>query len=126
MVTADLLFLARLQEACVASGWRVQHALSVDEAALRVRLEGIRMVIYDAETPGLPWQQALPFLGDTCILLGSPVMDEFLWQDVVRCGGYDVIATSATPEQMVRTLRFAWSWTLRRKLPLLSQESKGG
>jgi hypothetical protein len=45
---------------------------------------------------------------DPCILLASRVYDQYLLNEVVRCGGFDVLPKSGSREQFARTLRFAW------------------
>jgi hypothetical protein len=72
------------------------------------------IVIYDGDSTNGSWKEAFSTLkatdGDPCILLASRVFDPYLWNEVIRCGGFDVIAKSAGREQLMRTLRFAWFW----------------
>jgi hypothetical protein len=46
-------------------------------------------------------------------LLASRLVDDNLRQEVIRFGGYDVVARSAVRDQIVRTIQFAWFWTTR-------------
>jgi RND family efflux transporter MFP subunit len=72
------------------------------------------IVIYDADSTNGNWKEVFVKLkatdGDPCILLASRVFDPYLRNEVIRCGGFDVIAKSAGSEQLMRTLRFAWFW----------------
>ncbi len=66
---------------------------------------------------GADWRGALVRLSETgngaCILLASRVASDYLWQEVIRNQGYDVLAKSAGPEELMRNLRFAWFWRTR-------------
>jgi hypothetical protein len=77
------------------------------------------IVIYDGDSISGDWKEAFAKLkaiqGDPCILLASRVYDPYLWNEVIRHGGFDVIAKSAGPEQVMRTLRFAWFWKKKSK-----------
>ena len=72
------------------------------------------IVIYDGDSTNGNWKEAFVSLkatdGEPCILLASRVFDPYLRNEVIRRGGFDVIAKSAGPEQLMRTLRFAWFW----------------
>jgi DNA-binding NtrC family response regulator len=113
-ITADLDFLSRLLEASGTSDWTVRHALSFDDAVVILSREPFPVIVYDSDLLEVPWKLALPRLaataGGACILLASRVADEYLWQEVVRCRGYDILAKSAGMDRMVTTLRFAWFW----------------
>ena len=45
-----------------------------------------------------------------CVLLASRVMDDYLWHQVIRHHGYDVVAKPFQPEELRRAVTFAWSW----------------
>ena len=132
IVSADLDFLSVLLKASVDCDWTVRHALSFDDASAIMSKEPTHMVVYDSDLPEVPWQLALPRLGaiasDACILLASRFADDYLWQEVVRCRGYDILVKSAEPERIISTLRFAWFWRKRRRPPggRPGQRAKGG
>lgn len=125
-ITADLEFLSRLLEASGTSGSTVRHALSFDDAGLILSREPFPVIVYDSDLLEVPWKLALPRLaaiaGGACILLASRVADEYLWQEIVRCRGYDILAKSAGMDRMVTTLKFAWFWQRKVQPP---DECKG-
>jgi hypothetical protein len=121
IVSGDLDFVSTLVKGSVNCDWAVRHALSFDDASTIMSKEPIAMVVYDSDLSEVPWQLALPRLiaiaSDACILLASRVADEYLWQEVVRCNGYDILVKSAGSERIISTLRFAWFWRKRLRSP---------
>ena len=117
VVTGDLDFLARIRRAANASDWKIWHALSFTDALETLRSEEIPMIVYDGDLGEDNWQYVLPRLNATavhrCILLASRVSDGYLWQEVLRHQGYDILAKSVGQEQLIRTLQFAWDWRER-------------
>jgi DNA-binding NtrC family response regulator len=133
IVTDDLVFLAELRSAATACAWRVRHAPSFDEASVILATEPIPIVVYDSDLAEEHWRLVLPRLGavatDSCILLASRVADEYLWQEVVRHHGYDILVKSGGTERMISTLQFAWFWRKRsrslRETPKAQIEHQG-
>lgn len=117
VITGDVEFLSIIARASLCCDCKVRHALSFDDAVAILSNETILICIYDSDLPEVPWQLALPRLsaiaGHACVLLASRVADEYLWQEVIRCGGYDIVIKSAGEERIARTLRFAWFWSKR-------------
>jgi FixJ family two-component response regulator len=44
------------------------------------------------------------------VILTSRVVDDYLWQEVIRYGGYDVLSKPLREEDVVRSVRLAWSY----------------
>ena len=67
---------------------------------------------------GLDWRDVLATLAasrpDCSVILTSPVNDEYLWEEVVRRGGYDVLAKPLQEDQTVRAVNLAWSYAKNR------------
>jgi hypothetical protein len=115
VITRDGDLYAEIGE--IVSGWkwticRQPELLGPDSGPIIAAPYSI--VIYDGDSARGDWKEAFVTLkatqGDPCILLASRVFDPYLWNEVIRYGGFDVIAKSAGPEQLMRTLRFAWFW----------------
>jgi hypothetical protein len=51
-----------------------------------------------------------------CLLLASPVDDEYLCAEVVRHGGFDVMPRSASQDRIIGNIRFA-SFSRNNSLP---------
>jgi len=97
----DVLALGAL---AAAEGWQLETCASVSEAVvLLARIPG-RVVLLDRDVSALGWRGALTALlasRESRVVLISPVTDDFLWDEVVRLGGYDVITR---PLDAARTL----------------------
>jgi hypothetical protein len=116
VITCDSGLYAAIGEIVSVWKWTVRQQSEPfpADASGPMELSPCKIVIYDSDLTDGSWKQALMKLrtagDDPCILLASRVYDQYLWNEVIRCGGFDVIAKSANREQMARTLRFAWFW----------------
>lgn len=116
VITRDSDFYAGINEIVSVWKWTVcqqsEILLRPDYGPPIARRYSI--VIYDGDSTNGNWKEAFVNLkateGEPCILLASRVFDPYLWNEVIRRGGFDVIVKSAGPEQLMRTLRFAWFW----------------
>jgi DNA-binding response OmpR family regulator len=93
------------------SGWQLLRARSVEQSLHTLDRFPARLVIYDWTPEGDDWQSAIDRLSARSdhprILLASPVVDEYLWADLVNHGGFDLIPRSADQEVLIRAIRFA-------------------
>jgi DNA-binding NtrC family response regulator len=115
VITRDAELYERIRD--IASPWKWTIREASEAPAIPVcfsQSTPIRIVVYDGDTIDGDWKDALTRIKlwdkQPCVLLASRVADPYLCDEVVRCGGYDVIAKSAAREQLVGTLRFAWFW----------------
>ena len=111
-VTADVNFYSGVLSATRSCGWNAEWARSLKRAVEICRSRLTPIVIYDRNLPDVDWRRALDQLSGTAydvrILVAAPDVDEDLWRMVLRRHGYDVLARSASAEQLERELRFAW------------------
>jgi DNA-binding response OmpR family regulator len=111
-VTADVNFYSGVLTATQSCGWNAEWARSLKRAVEICRSRLTPIVIYDRNLPDVDWRRALDQLSgaayDVRILLAAPDVDEDLWRMVLHRHGYDVLARSASAEQLERELRFAW------------------
>ena len=98
----------------VQGQWWVRNTQSVPEAISLLESEKIPIVLFDRDLPDTDWRTILTAMAksspDTCILLTSRVCDDYLWKEVVRCGGYDVIPKPLTELTVEHTLQKAWAY----------------
>jgi DNA-binding NtrC family response regulator len=103
--------LARIAQEC---GWRLHLAASSGEAESALTARGGAVVIFDRDLPGEDWRVVLPRLARLpqagCVLLASRVADEYLWQEVIRHHGHDVLPKPFQPGAVARIVSCAWSW----------------
>lgn len=124
VITRDSGFYAEISQIVSSWNWTVSQQpeilLRPDYGPPIARRYSI--VIYDGDSTNGNWKDAFMNLkateGEPCILLASRVFDQYLWNEVIRRGGFDVIVKSAGPEQLMRTLRFAWFWKKNAQLRL--------
>lgn len=116
VITRDPQLYARMWDIASKWNWTISQTTEVSPSAAANCFDSasIRIVIYDGDSLDDEWMDVLRKInqweGHPCVLLASRVSDQYLWDEVVRCGGYDVIAKSAEESQLMRTLRFAWFW----------------
>jgi DNA-binding response OmpR family regulator len=118
VITRDDAFSSRLDRIASACVWSISRLNSADDATALLAQRTASLIIYDSGLPG-DWRPVLQRLaappGQRCILLASPVVDEYLRREVVDNRGYDVLAKFAAPENVIRDLRFAWFWMVRSR-----------
>jgi len=114
IITTDDGFFKRMEAVASDSGWHVQRANSLQEAENLLQLRSGPLVILDWERLAQDWRPDLARLTalneDLCVFLVSRVLDDNLWQELIRHGGYDVLLRTAEPEEMRRDIAFAWFW----------------
>jgi hypothetical protein len=117
LISSDSDLFARISDAVSGWKWTIQLTLPPLSASVLDSIDSGRfpLIVYDGDgSGGDRWKEDFLTLratpGSPCILLASRVFDHYLWEEVIRCGGFDVIAKSAAREQLIRTLRFAWFW----------------
>jgi hypothetical protein len=121
----------RLNEMAEFYGWELFLCSNCKVAESVLRTESVPIVLCDRDTLGIYWRDAFRIFlrsdRSRCVVLFSNADDDYLWQDVIRCGGYDVVHKPLQEEQVVRTVKFAWSFwkTLHISAVQLGAE-KGG
>ena len=114
LITEDGSFSALLQSIAIASGWTFESVRTVQDGTAALGADSQRLVVYDWDTSRDDWREALDTLallpGKPCILLSSPVVDEYLREEVMRYHGYDVLPRSGDRDEIIRTVSFAWFW----------------
>jgi FixJ family two-component response regulator len=80
------------------------------------------IIIWDRDLSSEDWRQVVHMLASLpqkpCVLLLSRVVDDYLWNEVVRVGGYDVLSKPLKEMEVLRVVRLAWSyWTSTAAAP---------
>jgi CheY-like chemotaxis protein len=95
-------------------GWNTVFARDYIIAASILRTEPFPIVICDRDNLNTDWRHAFETLlrpdKFKCLILCSTVDDDYLWQDVIHHGGYDVIRKPIDEDQAVRAIQFAWAF----------------
>lgn len=109
---------ARLSEIVANTEWEFQAVRDLEEAAALVQARPASVVIFDRDFPGTDWKPAIGRLakGHCRVILASYVADDYLWEEVIHCGGYDILAKPFRDDEVLHMIRFA-SAALTRSLP---------
>ena len=99
---------------CRRKGWDLLFASTLDEA--RTLLDKVRapVILCDRDLPSDGWRSAVEGLASSshraCVILVSAVVDTYLWNEVVRTGGFDVLSKPFREQDVARAVRLAWSY----------------
>lgn len=103
-----------IAETCRRHGWDVYFADDVEQARRLLAGADFQIVLLDRDVAGEKWRDAMTRLvipsGAPCTLLISKVFDDYLLNEVVRNGGYDVLAKPLREQDVARAVRLAWSY----------------
>lgn len=104
---------AALHGIAVGEGWSVAVVSSSTEAVDFLSRRPAPVVICDGDLPGEDWRQVISTIASqprvVCVLLASRVVDEYLWDEVIKHRGYDVVTKPFKAEELRRAVTFAWS-----------------
>jgi DNA-binding NtrC family response regulator len=74
-------------------------------------------VLYDRDWPNAEWRTTVQALASSpqrsCVILASWVGDDYLWQELVRCSGYDLLVKPFRADEVARSLKLALSYWRR-------------
>jgi DNA-binding response OmpR family regulator len=108
---------AQLENIFEKAGWRIAFADAIEDAATRP----IPIVLYDRDLPGADWRQAVQQLAGNSqhprkVILASFVADDYLWEEVIHFGGYDILPKPFRESEVLHTMQFAWA-AVTKSLP---------
>lgn len=115
VVTDDQEFLTGLEATAKSCRWQLIHAVDIDEAMRELETASLGVVIIDRDLYGADWRMALrqfsTLSNPACVFLASwDGDDEYLWSEVVRNHGYDVLPKPVRPNELIRSVDLAWHW----------------
>jgi DNA-binding NtrC family response regulator len=72
------------------------------------------LILYDRDWPDAEWRTTVQTFASSphrsCVILASRVADDNLWQELIRCGGYDLLAKPFRADDVARALKLALSY----------------
>jgi CheY-like chemotaxis protein len=99
---------------CSRNQWNLLFVDTCEEARIALHKLKAPVVLCDRDLPGKGWRGTVEDLASSphhvCIILVSEVVDTYLWNEVVRTGGFDVLSKPLREEDVVRAVRLAWSY----------------
>jgi DNA-binding NtrC family response regulator len=94
--------------------WEMHFAESRVEAWDVLNRSGSPVVLYDRDWPNAEWRTTVQSFASSpqrpCVILTSRVADDYLWQELIRCGGHDLLAKPLRVEDVTRALKLALSY----------------
>ena len=120
VVTRDDNFFLSVHEVATGCGWEARMVRTV----VRVAIFGQSLPDFSScylrpgrngrEQPELDVERLTAGPDHPCVLLASPVDDEYLRAELVRHGGFDVIPRSADADRLVRNIQFAYFFRISK------------
>lgn len=106
----------------------VHFAESCEEASDFANRFAAPIILLDRDWPGSEWRAAVERLAaspkGTCVILVSGVTDAYLWQELIRRGGYDVLAKPLRAPNIARVIKLALHYrTSAAKPAVLARKS---
>ena len=103
-----------LASVCSRNQWNLLFADTCEEARIALHRLKAPVLLCDRDLPGRGWRETVEDLASSphpaSIILVSEVVDAYLWNEVVRTGGYDVLSKPLREDDVIRTVRLAWSY----------------
>jgi len=103
-----------LTEMCSRNRWHLLFTDTCEEARIALHKLKAPVILCDRDLPGRGWRETVEDLASSshraCIILVSEVVDAYLWNEVVRTGGYDVLSKPLREDEVVRAVRLASYW----------------
>jgi hypothetical protein len=118
VVTRDDNFFLSVHEVATGCGWEARMVRTVERGLQILDEFRASVAIYDRAATEDNWRLDVERLtagpDHPCVLLASPVDDEYLRAELVRHGGFDVIPRSADADRLVRNIQFAYFFRISK------------
>lgn len=112
-VVCDGVDRAALQAAFDEKGWAFTVVDNTTEALVQQMQERFPVVLFQRDVAGKDWRPAVRVLSRMtprpCVVLLSDTYDMNQWDELVRCGGFDVARTPVDGAAVIRMVSAAWS-----------------
>jgi len=103
-----------LASAAAGQTWDVHFAESYEQTSVLASRLAAPVVLLDRDWPGMEWRKAVESLAAsrhrTCVVLVSGAADSYLWQELVRRDGYDILPKPLRPGAITRIIKLALSY----------------
>lgn len=109
--TEDRELLSRL---AAEHQWSLSFADTCGEAWNALSDRKAPIVLCDRDLPATDWRDVIQMMvscpHQACAILVSKVADDYLWNEVIRRGGHDLLSKPLREEDVLRAIRLAWSY----------------
>jgi len=105
---------AVVSDFCFRAQWHVSFASTGPDALALIRRAKVHILLIDRDLAAADWRESISMFAssstDTCIMLVSRVIDAYLWNEVVRNGGYEVLPKPLSEADVSRAAKLAWAY----------------
>jgi len=106
-------------------GWEIQFSDTCTDALAACDAHKVPVILCDRDLPSSDWRHVIQTLASSsrpaCVILLSRIVDDSLWEEVIRCGGYDILAKPLSRNEVLRVVKLARSfWDGMMKMPAYS------
>lgn len=99
----------------------VHFVESCDEACAVAKHLIAPVILFDRDLPGAEWRTAVKSLAASphraCVVLMSGVVDDYLRQELIRRGGYEVLSKPLRADNILRVIKLALSYWISTASP---------
>jgi FixJ family two-component response regulator len=110
-----------LIKASAQHNWTMQFSVTCGEAWFLLEQTKAPIILFDRDIEDAEWRDVVKMMASTthhaCAILLSRVADDYLWNEVIANGGYDVVPKPLREEDVVRSVRLAWSYWISSTRP---------
>ncbi len=127
--TRDKALLAGLAS---EQNWVVHFRDTCEDGKKLVSSGKIPIVLFDREISGDEWRDMISAMAQSghfvYAILISSVSDDYLWNEVMRHGGQDVLTSPLREEDVLRAVRLAWLYchSTRKLQPMRQKQVPSG
>jgi DNA-binding response OmpR family regulator len=111
---ADEYDRSALQQVATREHWGVEFTNSSEEAWMIAKQLTAPVILCERDLPETNWREAVRSLAALphrpVVILLSKVADEYLWNEVFRIGGFDILAKPLRIEEVRRAVGLALSY----------------
>ena len=105
---------ALVADVCARRQWPVHFTGNCDETWKALNQRKAPIVLCDRDLAGTEWRETLHMMASSphhaCAILLSRVADDYLRDEVIHQGGYDVLPKPLREEDVVKSVRLALSY----------------
>lgn len=116
---------AAVSDCAQAIGWKLKLLETVDQALSVATSEPVALIIVDRDLSENDWRTSVQNLANTvstpCVLLASSVVDPYLFQELVKRGGFDVVPKPIQSKELVRLGRLAFRYWRNQHTSMASE-----
>jgi len=103
-----------VSDCALAIGWELRLVETIDQALSRAGSQSVALVIVDRDFSEHDWRTSVQSLAkarsNPCVLLASSVVDPYLFQELVKQGGFDVLPKPIQSKELARLGRLALAY----------------